>query len=160
MSLIATNQYYLLYRATLLNGDLDEAYELLDLGGQPSPIFCIDEHACKVDELMQILNEMDFSLVIHSGILCRYNYLGTNQQEEQAKVYKNLKKLEFALTDRGPYKHIARQFQVIAGKKMPGENHNFQRGITMSTQKLLNDLKQEFSYQSMILERAIHRYLI
>jgi phosphoribosylformimino-5-aminoimidazole carboxamide ribotide isomerase len=116
LSLIAPNQYSLPYQAAFLNGDLDEAYELLDQGGQTSPIFGVDEHAYKVDELMQLLNEMGFSLVKHYGIRCMYNYWGTNEQKQQAQVYEKLKKLEFALTDREPYKQTARLFQLILRK--------------------------------------------
>ncbi len=52
----------------------------------------------------------------HYGIRCMYNYWGTNEEKEDAEVYEKLKKLEYALTEREPYKHTARLFQLIIRK--------------------------------------------
>ena len=45
-----------------------------------------------------------------------YNYWGTNEIKQDVEIYEKLKKLEFALTDREPYKLTARLFQLIIRK--------------------------------------------
>ena len=59
---------------------------------------------------------MGFNLESHYGIRCMYNYWGSNEQKQEADVYEKLKKLEFALTNRDPYKQTARLFQLILRK--------------------------------------------
>jgi hypothetical protein len=46
-----------------------------------------------------------------------YNYWGTNKEKQETEIYEKLKKLEFALTNREPYKQTARLFQLILRKK-------------------------------------------
>ena len=116
LSLIAPNQYSLAYQAAFLNGDLDEAYELLEQGEQTSSIFGVNERAYRVEELTELLSRMGFNLESHYGIRCMYNYWGSNEQKQEADVYEKLKKLEFALTNRDPYKQTARLFQLILRK--------------------------------------------
>ena len=117
LSLIAPNQYSLPYQAAFLNGDLDEAYELLDADEQVSSIFGVNERAYRADELIDWLVQKGYSVDKHYGIRCMYNYWGTNEKKQEAEVYEKLKKLEFALTDREPYKQTARLFQLILRKK-------------------------------------------
>jgi phosphoribosylformimino-5-aminoimidazole carboxamide ribotide isomerase len=116
LSLIAPNQYSLPYQAAFLNADLDEAYELLDQGEQVSSIFGVSERAYRVDELLAWLNKRGYKIEKHYGIRCMYNYWGSNEQKQEAETYEKLKKLEFALTDRDPYKQTARLFQLILRK--------------------------------------------
>jgi len=116
MSLMAPNQYSLPYQAAFLNGDLDKAYELLDQPEQISSIFGVNERAYRADELIALYANIGYSLEKHYGIRCMYNYWGTNEQKQDAEVYEKLKKLEFALTDRDPYKQTARLFQLILRK--------------------------------------------
>jgi len=116
LSLIGPNQYSLPYQAAFLNGDLDEAYKLLDQSEQISSIFGVNERAYRADELIDWLDQRGYRLENHYGIRCMYNYWGTNEKKQQAGIYEKLKKLEFALTDREPYKQTARLFQLILRK--------------------------------------------
>jgi phosphoribosylformimino-5-aminoimidazole carboxamide ribotide isomerase len=113
LSLILPNQYSLPYQAAFQNGNLDEAYELLDQKQQHSSVFGVDIHEFRADELIAWLEQKGYRVKKHYGIRCMYNYWGTNEEKEDAEVYEKLKKLEFALTDREAYKHTARLFQLI-----------------------------------------------
>lgn len=116
LSLIVPNQYSLPYQAAFQNGDLDEAYELLDQEQQYSTVFDIEVHEYRADELIEWFEQKGYRVEKHYGIRCMYNYWGTNEEKEDTEVYEKLKKLEFALTDREPYKHTARLFQLIIRK--------------------------------------------
>ncbi len=122
LSLIVPNQYSLSYQAAFLDEDLDEAYELLDQEQQYSPVFGVDIQEFRADELIKWLEQKNYRVEKHYGIRCMYNYWGTNEEKEDAEVYEKLKKLEFALTDREPYKHTARLFQLIIGKVSRGQS--------------------------------------
>jgi phosphoribosylformimino-5-aminoimidazole carboxamide ribotide isomerase len=117
LSLIGPNQYSLPYQAAFLNGDLDEAYELLDQAEQISSIFGVNERSYRADELIDWLDQRGYSIENHYGIRCMYNYWGTNEEKQETETYEKLKKLEFALTNREPYKQTARLFQLILRKK-------------------------------------------
>jgi len=117
LSLIGPNQYSLPYQAAFLNGDLDEAYELLDQADQISSIFGVNERSYRADELIDWFDQRGYSTENHYGIRCMYNYWGTNKEKQETEIYEKLKKLEFALTNREPYKQTARLFQLILRKK-------------------------------------------
>jgi phosphoribosylformimino-5-aminoimidazole carboxamide ribotide isomerase len=113
LSLIVPNQYSLPYQAAFLNGDLDEAYELLDQERQHNPVFDVDVHEFRADNLIEWFTQNGYLVENHYGIRCLYNYWGTNEKKSDARVYEKLKRLEFALTEREPYKHTARLFQLL-----------------------------------------------
>ena len=50
------------------------------------------------------------------GIRCMIDYWGDNEQKCDPAIFQQLEALEFALTDRHPYKLLARHFQVIGRK--------------------------------------------
>jgi S-adenosylmethionine-dependent methyltransferase len=117
LSLIGPNQYSLPYQAAFLNGDLDQAYELLDQVDQISSIFGVNERSYRADELIDWFDQRGYNIENHYGIRCMYNYWGTNEEKQETEIYEKLKKLEFALTNREPYKQTARLFQLMLRKK-------------------------------------------
>ena len=116
MSLISTNQYSLPYQAAFLEQDLDKAFELLDTSDQYDPVFGIEEHEFRADEVTEWLTRLGLDIEKHYGIRCLYNYWGTNELKQDSVVQEQLKRLEIELTDRYPYNLNARQFQLIARK--------------------------------------------
>ena len=116
LSLILPNQYSLPYQAAFQNGNLDEAYELLDQKQQHSSVFGVDIHEFRADELIAWLEQKGYRVKKHYGIRCMYNYWGTNEQKQSSAVNEKLKRLEMELTERHPYNLTARQFQLIARK--------------------------------------------
>ncbi len=116
LSLISTNQYSLPYQAAFLDGDLDKAYAQLDQMSQHNPVFDINVHEYRPDDVIAWLADHGFALEAHYGIRCLYNYWGTNELKEDSTTYRKLRRLEMEFTDREPYKLTARQFQLIARK--------------------------------------------
>ena len=116
LSLISTNQYSLPYQAAFLEQDLDKAFDLLDSSDQHNPVFDIDQQEFHAEEVIDWMSTAGLKLEKHYGIRCLYNYWGTNKLKENSQVYEQLKRLEFELTGRHPYRLTARQFQLIARK--------------------------------------------
>ena len=116
LSLISTNQYSLPYQPAYLEEDLDKAFAVLEPADQYNPVFDLDEHEYRADEVIDWLSAQGFSLQKHYGIRCLFNYWGTNELKEDSAVYAQLRKLEMELTGRYPYMLTARQFQLIACK--------------------------------------------
>ena len=122
LSLISTNQYSLPYQAAFLDEDLDEAFALLESEDRYNPVFKLDAHEFRADEVIEWLGEQGLDLEKQYGIRCLYNYWGTNEQKQSTQVYDKLKKLELELTERYPYYLTARQFQLVARKSGAGDS--------------------------------------
>jgi len=116
LSLITANQYALPYQAAFGEQDLDKAFELLDPSAQHNPVFDIEAHEYRSDEVIEWLDGMGLKLEKHYGIRCLYDFWGTTEQKETTVIHEKLKKLEMEMTERTPYKLTARQFQLIARK--------------------------------------------
>lgn len=116
LSLITTNQYSLPYQAAFLEGDLEQAYRMLDEDMHYNSVFDINVHEYRHDDIITLLEGLGLKLEKHYGIRCLYNYWGTNELKQNSSVHEKLKKLEMELTERYPYKLGARQFQLIARK--------------------------------------------
>ena len=116
LSLITVNQYSSTYQAAFLEGDLDKAFESLDQTMEHNSIFNMDVHEFRAEDLSDCLAKKGCEIENHYGIRCMYNYWGTNEEKEDDKVNEKLRKLEFELTNREPYKHTARLFQLIVRK--------------------------------------------
>ena len=117
LSLISTNQYSLPYQAAFQENDLDKAFAALEPADSYNPVFGIDEHQFRPDEVIGWLADLGLELERHYGIRCLYNYWGTNELKDDSAVYAQLKKLELEMTGRYPYYLGARQFQIIARKR-------------------------------------------
>lgn len=116
LSLVSTNQYSLPYQAAFIDGDLEQAYRLLDQSDQYNAVFDMKVHAYRAEEIIAWMREFGFELEQHYGIRCLYNYWGTNELKDSSKVYQQLKKLELEFTRRDPYRLTARQFQLVLRK--------------------------------------------
>ena len=117
LSLITVNQYSSVYQAAFLEGDLDKAYDSLDQADQHNLTFNIDVREFRANDLSDTLITKGCQIENHYGIRCMYNYWGTNEEKNDVEVNEKLRKLEFELSNREPYKHTARLFQLIARKQ-------------------------------------------
>ena len=77
----------------------------------------MEMQAFRANELSVMLKEKGCEIENHYGIRCMYNYWGTNEEKNDVEVNEKLRKLEFELSNREPYKHTARLFQLIARKQ-------------------------------------------
>jgi S-adenosylmethionine-dependent methyltransferase len=69
-----------------------------------------------VDEIREILKSVGCVVEKDYGIRCICDYWGDNERKSDPAVFEQIERLEFALTERHPYKLLARYFQVIARK--------------------------------------------
>lgn len=116
LSLISVNRYALPYRAAFLDGNIEQAIEMLDEREQVSTTFHSPMHHYAGDEVITMLENVGLTVEAHYGIRCLYDYWGDNERKGEKKTAVALETLEMALTNRHPYKLLARFFQIIARK--------------------------------------------
>jgi S-adenosylmethionine-dependent methyltransferase len=116
LSLIGVNRYALPYRAAFSRGDLVDAYAQLDQRSEVSSLFGATMTEYTAEEIVALLPDAGCELVQHYGVRCLCDYWGTNELKSDPVVFAALEKLELALTDRYPYKLLARYFQIVAYK--------------------------------------------
>ena len=117
LSLIAVNHYSVPYHAAFLRGDLAEAYEKLDRRTEQTYLFDTALYRHTAEEMIAMLAEMGCTSEADYGIRCICDYWGDNKLKMDADIFAQLEKLELELTDRYPYKLLARYFQVVARKR-------------------------------------------
>lgn len=116
LSLISVNRFALPYRAAFLEGDIAQAIDLLDEREQVSSTFQSTMQHYSVEETADFINEAGLIVEADYGIRCLYDYWGDNQRKADRATARQLEALELLLTDRHPYKLLARFFQLIARK--------------------------------------------
>ena len=67
-------------------------------------------------EIAAILPSAGFADPHDYGLLCVCGYWTDNARKFDPQIYAQLEELELAMTNRDPYKQLARYFQIIARK--------------------------------------------
>ncbi len=116
ISIVSINRYSTPYHAAFLNGDLTEALNQLDARKTISKIFDAPMTNYSVDEVSEVLKNVGCQVKKDYGIRCICDYWGDNERKSDPAVFEQIERLEFALTERHPYKLLARFFQIIARK--------------------------------------------
>ncbi|MBC8074536.1 MAG: methyltransferase domain-containing protein [Chloroflexales bacterium] len=116
LSIISMNRYGAPYSAACFGNDLNAAYEQLDQPVGRAILF--DTPVChySADEITALLPGAGCAPLADYGIRCLYDYWGDNERKRDPATHAQLERLELALTDRHPYKLLARFFQVVARK--------------------------------------------
>lgn len=117
LSLISTNRYAAPLRAAFFLGDLQAAFEQLDQPLDRAILFDTPVRHYSADEVRALLPAAGLAHLADYGIRCVYDYWGDNERKRDPAVIAQLDRLEMALTDRHPYKLLARFFQVVAEKR-------------------------------------------
>ncbi|MGI5485759.1 hypothetical protein [Microtetraspora malaysiensis] len=65
------------------------------------------------EEIVRHLADLGCPSVSHYGIRGFCDYIPDDERKHAPEFYAELERLELAVTDRAPYKHIARLFQLI-----------------------------------------------
>ena len=118
ISLIGVNRYSIPYDAAFKRGDLADALAKLDARSVKAYIFDATFTAYTGEEVGAMLREAGCVVEQDYGIRCICDYWGNNELKFQPEVFERIERLEFALTDKHPYKLLARYFQVIARKRV------------------------------------------
>jgi S-adenosylmethionine-dependent methyltransferase len=68
------------------------------------------------EEITTALTDLGCRVVGHYGIRSVSDYIVDDARKHEPEFYADLERLELALTDRAPYQHTARIFQLVAVK--------------------------------------------
>jgi S-adenosylmethionine-dependent methyltransferase len=116
LSLISINRYSQPYHAACLRGDLAEAFSQLDAHHMKTQIFDTVMTNYSVEEVSDMLDSSGYHIEQDYGLRCLCDYWGDNERKFDPAVFAQLEQLEYALTNRYPYKLLARYYQVIGRK--------------------------------------------
>jgi S-adenosylmethionine-dependent methyltransferase len=117
LSLMSLNRYSIAYHAAFMRNSLSSAYDTLDERTEIAALFGTLMHEYSAEEATEMLTKHGYDLHAHYGVRCMCDYWGDNTKKADPAIFAQLEQLEFALSSRHPYKHIARYFQLIACKQ-------------------------------------------
>jgi S-adenosylmethionine-dependent methyltransferase len=113
---ISVNRYSIPYQTAFMRGELSQALAQVDARTVKANIFEAVFTTYSAGEIAEILESAGFVVEQDYGIRCLCDYWGDNERKSAPEVFEQIRRLEFALTDRHPYKLIARYYQVVARK--------------------------------------------
>jgi S-adenosylmethionine-dependent methyltransferase len=116
LSLVTINRYSIPYHAAFLRRDLTEALALVGARTVRTYIFDAEMTTYSAEEIADMLMGQGCAIEGDYGIRCICDYWGNNELKSDPAILEQIERLEFALTDKFPYKLLARNLQVIARK--------------------------------------------
>ncbi len=116
ISLVTINRYSTAYQTAFFRSDLALALEQLDTRVFEAKIFDHPMTTYSAIEVCDMLRQAGLTIEQDYGVRCICDYWGDNERKSDPAIMEQLEKLELALTDRFPYKLLARYLQVIARK--------------------------------------------
>jgi S-adenosylmethionine-dependent methyltransferase len=116
ISVVSINRYSIAYRTAFPRGDLAQALNEIDAHSMQGKVFNTTLSAYSAVEIEEILKGEGCEIEQDYGIRCICDYWGDNELKSNPAVFQQLERLEFALTERHPYKLLARYYQVVAHK--------------------------------------------
>jgi S-adenosylmethionine-dependent methyltransferase len=116
ISVVGINRYSIAYRTAFARGDLAQALVEIDARSTRAIIFDAMLRAYSAEEVGEMLQSAGCVVEGDYGVRCICDYWGDNDLKSDPRVFPQLEQLELALTERHPYKLLARYFQVVARK--------------------------------------------
>jgi S-adenosylmethionine-dependent methyltransferase len=116
LSIICINQYSEPYRLALQENNLSDAYKALDTNVIMSKVFDTPMKAYSSKEFIVPLQNIGYKIIGEYGIRCINDYISNNEMKSDPKIFEEIEKLEYAMSDKYPYYLIARSFHLIAEK--------------------------------------------
>lgn len=114
LSLMCVNRHSEPYRQTYRNIDPAAACASLDAAQAKVVLFGVMARLYTVEEMRQALEGVGYEIVADYGVRCVCDYILDNEIKYDSAFFAHLERLESALTDRYPFKLLARFLQVIA----------------------------------------------
>ena len=114
LSIISVNRFAISYRAAFFRENLKDAYAMLDARSEVATLFGTQMRQYSAEEIAGMLPDAGCVVAEDYGVRCVCDYWGDNQRKSDPDVLADLERLELALTNRYPYKLLARYFQVVA----------------------------------------------
>jgi S-adenosylmethionine-dependent methyltransferase len=116
ISVVAINRHSIPYSLAFTQGNLAEALDQVDSRFTKSLMFDTALLTYTADEIVGMLKNANCVVEADYGIRCMFDYWGDTERKSDPATFEQLERLELALTEKLPYKLLARQFQVVARK--------------------------------------------
>jgi S-adenosylmethionine-dependent methyltransferase len=116
LSLVSLNRYSIPYKTAFFEGDLDKARGQLDARTVQVYLFDAAATCYTAHEAGDLARQAGLVVEADYGIRCLADYWGSNEQKLDPEIFARLARLEADLSERHPYKLLARFFQVVARK--------------------------------------------
>lgn len=116
ISVVSINRFSIAYRTAFPRGNLAKALDELDAHSYQGKVFDTSLSAYSADEVKVMLKDAGCEIEQDYGIRCICDYWGDNDLKSDPAIFQQLEQLEFALTEKYPYKSLARYFQILAHK--------------------------------------------
>jgi S-adenosylmethionine-dependent methyltransferase len=113
MSVVSINRFSIPYHAAFMIGDLADALTKLDAHSVKTYVFNTTMATYSAEEVISMLRDVGCKVERDYGIRCMCDYWGDIERKSDPEVFDKIERLEFALTDKYPYKLLARYFQII-----------------------------------------------
>ena len=113
LSLVSVNRHSATLAKAIAHAEFEEALAQLDSKHQYSRAFDHTVRVYTAEEISTLLSTAGFSVTNHYGIRVFIDYIADNDIKEDIENYAKIEALERQLTDKFPYKHLARTFQLI-----------------------------------------------
>lgn len=116
ISLMSVNRYSDPFRTALRELDLAAARDQLGTETAHAALFGLPVRRYSAEDMTEPLAAPGCAVLGDYGVRCICDYILDNGRKADPGFYQQLERLEYALSDRHPYKLLARFFQVIARK--------------------------------------------
>jgi S-adenosylmethionine-dependent methyltransferase len=114
LSLVSLNRLSAVYAELFLRGNPAAALQQIDTDTVQGIMFNAPMLIHSVQEACDMVENVGLVAAADYGLLCVTPYWGNNAAKYDPAVYEQLEALELALSDKQPYKVLARHYQVIA----------------------------------------------
>jgi S-adenosylmethionine-dependent methyltransferase len=116
LSIICINRYSEPYRLAIQENNLSDAYKALDSNVIMSKVFDTPMKAYSAKDFSIPLQESGYEIIGEYGIRCINDYIANNESKSDPKIYEEIEKLEYSMSDKYPYYLLARSFHIVAKK--------------------------------------------
>ncbi len=116
LSLVSVNRHSATLAKAIVHAEFEEALAQLDSKHQYSRAFDHTVRVYTAEEIGLLLSDASFSVTDHYGIRVFIDYIADDDLKHDVEKYGQIEALERELTDKIPYKHLARTFQLIASR--------------------------------------------
>ena len=116
LSVVAFNRHSMPLGIAVRECDPAAALESLDRRRAETVTFGTTMTLYAAEEITAVLNASGFPRVAHYGIRSFCDYITDEERKHDPAFFADLERLEMAVTDRPPYPHTARLFQLVAAR--------------------------------------------
>lgn len=115
-SIVNVNRYSRTLATAFFRNDLTTALAEIDQRTFPTIVFKSTMTLFSAQEMSEMLTSQGLQVEQDYGILCIFSYWGDNERKSDPINLAHLEQIEFAMTDKHPYKLMASYYQILARK--------------------------------------------